>query len=159
MILNKKIAICLSICLLVFNKQSIASVPADVDSKSLASALELASVVEKQVEVDKAAKEAVDKDAVAAKEEADKNSKEREDDKLAFENLNKLRQQEFLTYDQAKEYSYLFEKVKKYNDSIGNHSRYKNFSVLFDDAKYKDFVNNNKNIGKKYVIETGQIID
>ena len=54
MILNKKTAICLSICLLFFNKQSLASVPDDVDSNSLASALELASVVEKQqVESDK----------------------------------------------------------------------------------------------------------
>ena len=58
MILNKKTAICLSICLLVFNKQSLASVPA-VDSNSLASALELASVVQKQVEADKKKKKEV----------------------------------------------------------------------------------------------------
>ena len=48
MILNKKTAICLSICLLFFNKQSLASVRDDANSKSLASALELASVLPHQ---------------------------------------------------------------------------------------------------------------
>ena len=61
MIFNKKFIMYFSICLLVFNKQSLASAPVDVDSNSLASALELASVVEKQVESDKKKNEAVNK--------------------------------------------------------------------------------------------------
>ena len=112
MIFNKKMIMCFSICLLVFNKQSLASAPVDVDSNSLASALELASVVEKQVESDKKKNEAVNKigRAFKAHQAKSKLAKLKKDQSLVAKKiLEDLYSRNSLTYFQVKQYCDLME--------------------------------------------------
>ena len=180
MIFNKKFIMYFSICLLVFNKQSLASAPVDVDSNSLASALELASVVEKQVEADnnksvtvkvkwkdfaeKGVKYIDNKRLKEMKNDAAKTSAKRAEAKKAKELADKAAKEELaykiltnlyvanqLSYDDAKKYIELY----KENKSVSGFSI---FEQLFKDLQTY-FVWNESNKNKTYYPYSHDVVD